>query len=430
MNPPKAPVPTDGRPLKVAVICQSDTLGGAAVVTRRLVHALQAEGVDASLLAFHKLSTDDSVHTTSSRIVRAAKFMGERLDIYLHNGLSRRDLFKVSTASTGIDLSKHPAVREADVIVLSWVNQGMLSLKGIHRLAALGKPIVWTMHDMWNMTGICHHAYECDAYTGTCAHCRFLSGGSDHDLSTRTQQRKADLYKQHPITFVAVSNWLAERARRSSLLRDADVRVIPNAFPIESFPTTPSMELHCVGESPHIITMGAARLDDPIKGLNYAIDALNTLFDNDPELARKSLAVFFGDIRDASLLDRLRFPFRHMGLVNDGNVLRQLYAHSDVVLSTSLYETLPGTLIEGMAAGAVPVSFGQGGQSDIFEHLRTGYIAEYKNADDIAAGIKWALTHSPAREEQHAEVRRRFSSSAIATRYIDLFHELLSMHNA
>lgn len=425
MNPQKAPAPTDGRPLKVAVICQSDSLGGAAVVTRRLVHALQAEGVDASLLAFHKLSTDDAVHTTSSRIKRAATFMGERLGILLHNGLSRSNLFKVSTASTGIDLTNHPAVRDADIIVLSWINQGMLSLKGIGRLASLGKPIVWIMHDMWNLTGICHHAYECTAYTGDCGNCRFLNSHSAHDLAFRVQRRKEALYKQHPITFVAVSNWLAERARKSALLRDADVRVIHNAFPVESFLTSPSMNLHCVGESPLIISMGAARLDDPIKGLNYAIDALNYLFDNDPELARKSLAVFFGSIKDASAFDRLRFPYRHLGQVNDGNVLRQLYAQTDVVLSTSLYETLPGTLIEGMAAGAVPVSFGRGGQSDIFEHRRTGYMAEYKNAEDIAAGIKWALDNHPEREEQHAEVSRRFSASSIAAQYIDLFHELL-----
>ncbi|MDE6383785.1 MAG: glycosyltransferase [Paramuribaculum sp.] len=426
MNPQIAPAPTDGRPLKVAVICQSDSLGGAAVVTRRLVHALQAEGVDASLLAFHKLSTDDTVHTTSSRIIRATTFMGERIGIFLRNGFSRRNLFKVSTASTGIDLSHHPVVRDADVIVLSWINQGMLSLKGIARLASLGKPIVWTMHDMWNITGICHHAYECTSYTDRCGNCQFLTGRSAHDLAHRTQHRKDTLYHQHPITFVAVSNWLAERARKSSLLRDADVRVIHNAFPVESFPTSPSMDLRCVGESPLIISMGAARLDDPIKGLNYAIDALNHLFDNDPELARKSLAVFFGGIKDPSAFDRLRFPYRHLGQVNDGNVLRQLYAHTDVVLSTSLYETLPGTLIEGMAAGAVPVSFGRGGQNDIFEHLHTGYMAEYKNAEDVAAGIKWALTHRRKREDQHAEVRRRFSSSAIASQYIALFRELLA----
>lgn len=412
--------------MKVAIVCQSDSLGGAAIATRRLMHALQAEGINAEMLVFNKMSADDTVHPTCSRLRRAFPFMGERLGIFLKNGFSRANLFKVSTASTGIDISRHPVIREADVILLSWINQGMLSLRGIRRLASLGKPIVWNMHDMWNLTGICHHAYECTAFTEKCGNCQFLTGRRRHDVAYRTQRRKADLYNSCSITFVAVSEWLAERARRSSLLRNADVRVISNAFPIASFFTKPTVEMQCVGDSEQLIVMGAARLDDPIKGLPYAIDALNYLFDNEPEIARNCVAVFFGDIKDASLFDRLRFPYRHLGLVNDNNILRQLYARADVVLSTSLYETLGCTLVEGMASGALPVSFGRGGQTDIFDHKVTGYMAEYKNAADVAEGIKWALAQKPDREQLHEIARQKFSASVIARSYISLFESLLS----
>lgn len=416
---------TQNAPLKVTIICNSDNLGGAAVVTRRLAHALQGEGVEANILVFHKLSTDETVHCTCSRLKRASTFLGERLGIFLRNGFSRSKLFKVSTASAGIDLSTHPLVKDADVIMLSWVNQGLLSLKGISKLASLGKPVVWTMHDMWNMTGICHHAYECEAYMKECGHCRFLSGYKHRDLSYRVQRAKASLYKKSAITFVAVSNWLGSRASKSALLRDADVRVIPNAFPIDSFYTKSSVNLPFIIDKKYVIVMGAARLDDPIKGLPYAIDALNHLFDNYPELSRKSIAVFFGDTKSNSCFDELRFPYHLMGPVNDGNILRQLYARADVVLSTSLYETLPGTLIEGMAAGAVPVSFGRGGQDDIYEHRKTGYTARYMDSTDIADGIRWAATARLDRDMLHDQIHQRFSAKVVATKYLQLFRELL-----
>lgn len=418
---------TDSRPLKVALICHSDTLGGASVVTYRLMHALRSEGVDARMVVFNKMSNDEYVIPTGQRLRRGATFMSERIGIAMSNGLSRENLFKVSTASAGMPLHQHPWVKEADVIALSWINQGLLSLKGIRRLARLGKPIVWTMHDMWNLTGICHHAYECRGYKHSCGNCQFLTGGREQDLSRKVWLKKQKLYADVPITFVAVSNWLADCCRKSELMAKADVRVIPNAFPVDSFITKPAIELSGFSMIPakNVILMGAARIDDAIKGVDYAIDALNYIFDNNPQLARESMALFFGEVRDRSIFNRLRFPHQLTGRVHDGKILRHLYASANVVLSTSLYETLPGTLIEGQAAGCLPVSFGRGGQSDIIEHKVNGFIAEYKNPISVAEGIEWALQADVDRDALHESVRARFSAKSVAQRYMALFEELL-----
>lgn len=97
-----------------------------------------------------------------------------------------------------------------------------------------------------------------------------------------------------------------------------------------------------------------------------------------------------------------------------------------MVLSTSLYETLPGTLIEGQASGCLPVTFDRGGQADIITHKVDGYLAPFGDIKEIAAGIIWALSQKPDRQALHNSVRRRFSGRIIARRYIDLFNELLS----
>ena len=379
--------------MKVALVCHSDLLGGASVVTYRLMQSLRHNGVDARMIVYTRLSDDENVMLVGSRFMRGVKFMAERLKIFLSNGLKYDNLFKVSIANTGYPLHRHPWVREADVVALNWVNQGLISLKGVESLAGTGKPIVWTMHDMWNCTGICHHAYECPRYKGECGKCPLLGSEKENDLSHKVWLKKKALYDKVPVHFVAVSNWLAQRCAQSGLLAGRDVRVIHNAFPVDTFSTELSGDfpLLSIDFKRDLIVMGAARLDDPIKGLDYAIDALNKIFDNNPAVAKKTTAVFFGDLRNPAVFDRLRFPHAWVGRINDPMTVRGLYAAAKVVLSTSLYETLPGTLIEGQAAGCMPVTFGRGGQSDIVTHMKDGYIAEYKSAEDIARGLCWAL---------------------------------------
>lgn len=414
-------------PLKVTFISHSDIIGGAAMVTFRLMNALRRQGVDARMVVYTRSSDDPNVSTIGTRYERGMKFMVERGVIAFNNGFSREDVFKVSTGGVGMPLHRHKWVKEADVIVLGWFNQGLLSLRGIRRLSALGKPIVWVMHDMWAQTGVCHHAYDCTNYERKCGKCRFLGVGGASDLSNRVWRRKKKLYDDVPITFVAVSTWLARRAAGSSLLCDRDVRVIPNAFPTETFNTEPSAMVKGLGipDARNIILMGAARLDDPIKGLSYAVDALNRIFDNRPDVARTSHAVFFGNLNDPAMLDNLRFPHTHIGRIDDYKVLRDLYALSSVVLSTSLYETLPGTLIEGQAAGCLPVTFGRGGQGDIVTHKVDGYIADYLDTESVADGIIWALQANVDRDALHESVARRFDSATVARRFISLFNELL-----
>lgn len=422
----KGNAPSTPKPLKVAILCHSDNLGGASIVTHRLCQALRQEGVDARMIVFNKMSDDPEVTAIGSRFRRGYTFMAERLGIALANGFSRENLFKVSTATRGFDLSRHPQVADADIILLSWINQGMLSLGDIRKLGRLGKPMVWVMHDMWNLTGICHHALECTAYTEQCGACQFLKSNNPNDLSHTTWLRKQRLYNDCPLTFVAVSNWLADCCRRSSLLAGHDVRVIPNAFPVDTFTPTTLLPLSVLPPDREIILMGAARLDDPIKGLDYALDALNHLFDNNPEAARNSVAVFFGATNNPECYDRLRFPHINLGRINDPTILRGLYARAKVVLSTSLYETLPGTLIEGQAAGCLPVTFGRGGQADIVDHKVNGYIARYKDVADVAQGILWALQTNVDEQMLHESVRERFSSLTVGRRFIDLFNELLN----
>jgi len=408
--------------MKIVIINHSDSRGGASVVSMRLMKALAAEGADVSMIVAHKAGNDPAVHNAFGPLRRKIPFLLEHARIFTANGFTRRDLFAVSIASDGLPVSTMPQVRDADVVMLNWVNQGMLDFGEIRRMAEMGKTIIWTMHDMWNLTGICHHAGTCTRYRTDpgCGMCPMLHNrAAENDLSRRTWKLKSALYSSARITFVAVSSWLRDKCVESSVMKDCRTEVIPNAFPVEEFYITPRRKRADMGlpEGKKLIIMGAARLDDPVKGLDLAVEALNRLADSGRSDAH---AVFFGAIRNPHALDAIRLPHTAIGPVTDKDFLHELYAQASAVLSSSLYETLPGTLIEGQAAGCFPVSFGEGGQADIIDHGTTGYITRYRDSADLAHGLTIALDGLFDPQALRDSVEKRFSARSVARRYLQL----------
>lgn len=410
--------------MKVVLINRSDSQGGAAVVSLRLIDALCQAGVDARMLVIDQQTDNAHVQAVGGKWANKWNFLAERLGIFVRNGFNRETLFKIDNAAFGINLSKHPWVKNADVIILAWVNQGMLSVKSVAQLGKLDKPILWVMHDMWNCTGVCHHAYECPKYLTTCESCPIV-GKSGSDLSTSTQRRKAALYGSTNIHFVAVSHWLEGVCRKSSLMKDCNIHVIPNAFPIEQFnPERIEGDFRDIPADKKVVIMGARRLDEEVKGFDQLIAATQYIAQNKPELAQKLHLLLYGGIKDETLLQQIDVPYTYVGMVG-GAQLSELYRHSDIVVSTSRYETLPGTLIEGQAAGCIPVTYGKGGQPDIVDHLKSGYIAEYQSPESVSEGLEWAATQPVSRQFLHDEVARKFSADAVAGQFIQLIQEIL-----
>ena len=412
--------------MKIAVICKSDSTGGAAVVSRRLTEALRLKGADASLLVEQKLTDLPFVVKTDMPIREKTAFLRERLQIFRANGFSRKNLFKVDTASFGIPLWRHPLVLEADAVILNWVNQGMLSLDGVKKIHRLGKKIIWTMHDMWNLTGICHHAIDCCNFLKECGNCFLLDKmAATNDLSHKTWLKKNSLYAETDITFVAVSRWLADKARESSLLANSNIVHIPN--PLKTLePQNPET---LKPPNPKIL-FAAATLDNWIKGLSTFRESIRILKDRHPELVDAARITLMGAVKNPSCLEGFPLPVDYLGEVKGEENLAKVFADSAVTVNCSHFENLPGTLIEAQAYGSIPVAFDRGGQRDIIDHLQTGVLVAW--ADDekergakMAEGVAWAIQQQKngaeeIRQRMRQSVENRFSYEAVADKYLEI----------
>lgn len=122
----------------------------------------------------------------------------------------------------------------------------------------------------------------------------------------------------------------------------------------------------------HIILFGAARIDDPIKGVEYLLRAIRLLIEKKQFPQEKLHLALFGKIKyPEKLLSSIPVSYTYLGRIGDTNKLSQLYSAADVTVSASFYETFGQTLIEAQACGCIPVSFGNSGQADIIRTKRT-----------------------------------------------------------
>ena len=261
--------------MRVLLINTSERIGGAAVAASRLMESLKNNGIKAKLLVRDKQTEQISVVGLERSWLHIWKFVRERITIWRANHFKKHNLFAVDIANTGTDITSLPEFNEADVIHLHWINQGMLSLKGIDKILRSGKPVVWTMHDMWPCTGICHHARECTNYEEGCHDCPFIyGGGSKKDLSYRTYRKKQKIYKDHSMAFVTCSHWLEERARKSNLLTGKKILSIPNPINTNLFKPADKEEARercMLPQDKQLILFGSVKITDKRKGIDYRL---------------------------------------------------------------------------------------------------------------------------------------------------------------
>lgn len=397
--------------MKVVILNTSERTGGAAVAAGRLGKALSRAGI-----LVDKLVRKD---TWLNRF----RFYWERLIIFLCNHLNRKNLFAVSIANAGTDLSGHPLVKGADIIHLHWINQGFLSLKDIQALIKLNKPIVWTMHDMWPCTGICHHARDCEKFQTECESCFFLNS-KGKDLSTSVFNNKLSLYKDANIIFVGCSQWLSGRARKSYLLRDKTILSIPNPIDTEVYHQMDqgtARELLGLPSGKILLLFGALNVTDKRKGIDYLIAALRKIEKPDVEL------VVFGQVKD-DIRGLFPMPIHSMGYLSDESKIVALYNAVDMFITSSLEENLPNTIMESMACGTPCVGFKIGGIPEMIDHRVNGYVANYKDAGDLANGIQWVLEHKDRQALSDAcvkKVEENYTEEVIAKQYLELYKSII-----
>jgi glycosyltransferase involved in cell wall biosynthesis len=297
-------------------------------------------------------------------------------------------------ANTGRDLADEPIVQNADLLHLHWLYQGFLSLKGMDKLFRKGIPVIWTLHDMWPFTGGCHYPGNCNHFKNSCGNCPFLRNPAVNDLSNRLNNKKHTLFKNYPeIIFVSCSEWLARSARASGILKKHRIEVIPNTIDINAFSPgnkQSAREKLGIEQNKFIILFGAANINDKRKGFSYLSGALACLKSEFPSDAADIELMVFG--KSGNQLPE-GYHVYNQNIVSSESALAKIYRAADVFVLPSLEDNLPNIIMESLACGTPVVAFNSGGIPEMIDHLQNGYLAEFKNTDDLVKGILWIKNH-------------------------------------
>ena len=418
--------------MRVLIVNTSERNGGAAVAANRLMEALNNHGVKAKMLVRDKQSDSLTVVGLQGKWWQQWCFLWERLVIFCHLHFSRKHLFELDIANTGTDITRLPEFREADIIHLHWINQGMLSLGVIRKILNSGKPVVWTMHDIWPATAICHLTLGCNKFKTGCHHCKYLPGnGSTRDLSAKIWRRKQHLLDGQSITFVACSRWLEAEAKMSALLNGQKVTNIPNSIDTSIYKVGNRSEARQrlgLPTDKQVILFVSQRVTNLNKGMEYLIEACNQLASQHPEMKETTaVAILGGHAED--VVAELPFEAYPLGYVSEEYRIADVYRAANVFVLPSLSENLPNTIMESMACGIPCVGFKVGGIPEEIDHLKNGYVAAYRNAEDLARGIRWILCEADYDSLSAAAVKkvnRCYSQQSVALKYTEIYNEAIA----
>lgn len=416
--------------MKVLIVNTSERTGGAAVAANRLMEALNNNGVKAKMLVRDKETDQVTVSAISQRRGLNWHFLWERLVVWLHLRFRREHLFEIDIANSGWNITGHREFQEADVVHLHWVNQGMLSLKGIEKILKTGKPVVWTMHDYWPATAICHYVRGCERFATGCSRCPLLPAGNWCDLAARVWRRKQQMLDGRRISFVACSQWLAGEAAKSALIKDFPITAIPNAIDTHVFCPHSQVEARKLLGLPadkRVILFVSQRVTDTRKGMSYFVEAVARYVDSHPEASANTVIAILGG-HSEEVVAQLALPAYSLGYVSNPKKIVEVYNAADVFVLPSLEDNLPNTLMEAMACGVPCVGFRVGGIPEMIDHRQNGYVAQFRDAADLAAGIAYVLDEadrSVLSRDCLRKVAHAYSQQSVAKRYAEVYEQAM-----
>ena len=418
--------------MRIVMINEADAQDGASRATLRLHRALRGIGVDSWLLVRGRHTDDPHVVAVDAAIDSRRPELDARCRDQIERQLYRKRRTALSnTLMTfpypGLDLGGHPLVQSADVIHCHWVSR-MLSPITLARLIGRDRPLVWTLRDQNPFTGGCHYSAGCLGYETECGHCPQLLD-QELELPKRVLADKQAMLRDADLTIVALSSWLAGCARRSALMRERRIEVIPNALDPDVFYARSQQACRRVlgiADGATLILVGAQVTDERRKGVDLLFAALRRL--RPADLEGPLVLACFG--RAEAVPDDLPVAVLRQGVVDDDTRLATLYGAADLTVVPSREDNYPNVALESLACGVPVVGFRQGGLPDLVEDDRFGLLADATDADALARALTEALRRRTAwrgrRAELAALVQLRNGPERIAKRYEGLFAELIA----
>jgi glycosyltransferase involved in cell wall biosynthesis len=407
--------------LSILHISTADNVGGSGRSAFKIHRELKECGIDSKMLVSTRVTSDPDIDFIHRRL---SKFI-DRIASMITDYLGLQYLYIPSSMS----LLRHPWFKQSSIVQL-YNTHGHYFSHSILPAVSRKKKIVWRLSDMWPMTGHCAYSGECEKWKTGCRGCPDIEAYPPirRDSAAFLWKHKKYLYRKSSFHVVAPSSWIKEIADESPLFAGFSKTLIPNGFNTNIFKPLPKEWCRKIMNIPDdkkiILFIVHSFNDNQRKGTEFFLNAIRSLW----ETRRDFRILLVGDSVYKWGLDLPCDVLRH-DFVKDDELLAMIYNAADLNIHPAVLENMPNSILEAMSCGVPSVAFDTGGVKDAMEHKKTGYLARFKDVDDLVGGMKWLMDvhHMMPQisEDCRRTVLKKFSLKTQNAAFIDLYRQLL-----
>ncbi len=312
----------------------------------------------------------------------------------------------------GYDITKFEEYKKSDIIHIHWLSEGFINLR---TLMKTNKPIIWTMRDMWPFTGGSHYTMDFEDFEKSF-------------ISKIIQKIKRRSYKKN-IKFVAISDWLKDKAVRSKVLKDKEIIRIYNNINLRDFKVIEKNLARSnlnINTNKQIILYGAHNPQNTRKGWNIFLETLKKLDKT------KYYLLIFGNFWSQNLLDDIGIEYKNLGFIDDKKKLNLVYSSADFFVFSSIQEAFGKTWAEALACHTPVICFSNTSASEFVEHKSNGYICDGFNDEKLKEGINWLSNKMNYNNLKNNTVNKKLfeiDAQNIAKKYIEIYLDSIKNQN-
>ena len=325
----------------------------------------------------------------------------------------------------GSKVATHRLIRkikqyQPDIIHLHNIHGYYLNIKILFKfLKTYDKPVVWTLHDCWAITGHCAHFdyVKCDKWLTGCYKCpekKNYPKSLIFDNSKLNYRNKKRLFTSlFDLTIIATSDWLKTKIDQS-YLNKYNIEVIKNGIDLNVFKPTPSGFRQKYHLEEKFVLLGVANPWTERKGFDYFIE-LSKILDDSFQIVMVGL--------NKKQLNEL--PNNIIGISKTNNVqeLVEIYSSCDLFINPTLEDTYPTTNLEALACGIPVITFKTGGSVESIND-DCGMIIEQGNIGKLTDAI-YQLQQFNFLKENCLKQAENFDKNKAFKKYLDLYMRVI-----
>ena len=326
------------------------------------------------------------------------------------NGFVSLDLFNTNYSKIINSLN-------LDLIQINWINN-FLSIEDIMKIK---QPIIWRLSDMWPFVGIEHFTDENKWNRNITINQKIF------DLDFITWKKKKKLLKKK-MYIISPSKWLAEKARKSFLMRNRNISVIPTPIDPKIYSFQINNKKHRdIPKNKFIVLFSAKYLYEKRKGLEYfgkVTKILNELYPN------KIHFVTVGKYNN-KVLSLFPKNTTHFGLLNNEKNIVKIYNSSDIFFLLSTKDNLPQTALEAVMCGLPLISFNIGGVKEVIKNNFNGNILKNTSKLEVKRIMDkyiYQKNYKKLKLKIHKDAVKKYSSNIVIKKYLKLYKSIMSNH--